>query len=107
MPYDTLSVLGDPTRQRLLDRMRSGPKSVGELADELPITRPAVSQHLKVLREAGLVEEHREGTRHYFSLNPRGFAELRRYIDNMWSDALTAFANHASQKKRTVKERKK
>jgi DNA-binding transcriptional ArsR family regulator len=80
---------------------------VGELAGQLPVSRPAVSQHLQVLKAAGLVEEERQGTRHYFRLNPKSLAELRAHIDSMWRDALTAFsdfadketANHAKRKR--------
>src|SRR5215510_9759400 len=94
---DGFAALADPTRRLVLERLAHNALSVGELAAGLPISRPAVSQHLKVLKAAGLVEEHREGTRHYFSLNPGGFAELRDYIDGMWNDALRAFATHAAQ----------
>jgi DNA-binding transcriptional ArsR family regulator len=85
--------------------MRTGPLSVGELADGLPISRPAVSQHLRILKDAGLVHEHREGTRHYFSLNPAGFADLRQYIDTMWGDALNAFARYAVARNKPIKRK--
>jgi len=95
-----LAVLADPTRRSLLNLMRHKPLAVGELARRMPVSRPAVSQHLKILREAQLVREHRHGTRHYFGLNPAGFADLREYADSMWQEALSAFAVYvAGQKK--------
>ncbi len=95
-----LAVLADPTRRSLLDLMRHKPLTVGELARRMPISRPAVSQHLKILREAQLVREHRHGTRHYFTLNPAGFAGLREYADSMWQEALNAFAAHVAEQTR-------
>ena len=95
-----LAVLADPTRQTLLGLLRRKPLRVGELARHLPVSRPAVSQHLKILKEAQLVREHRQGTRHYFSLDPAGFGELRQYVDFMWQDALTAFAAYVSEQKK-------
>ncbi len=92
-----LGALADPTRQTVLDLLRKGPCTVGDLANRLPVSRPAVSQHLVVLKAAGLVEEERQGTRHYFHLNPRSLAELRAHIDSMWRDALTAFSAFASK----------
>jgi DNA-binding transcriptional ArsR family regulator len=93
-----LAVLADPTRRALLDLLRREPLPVGELARQMPVSRPAVSQHLKVLKEAELVREHRRGTRHYFGLNPVGFAGLREYADSMWQEALNAFATYVAQK---------
>ena len=86
-----LDAVGDPTRRALLERLRRGPMAVGELAEELPVSRPAVSQHLRVLKQAGLVREQAVGTRHYYRLDPRGFAVLRSYFDSFWSEALEAF----------------
>jgi DNA-binding transcriptional ArsR family regulator len=98
--------LADPTRQSMLQLLRSRPQCVGELARLLPVSRPAVSQHLKVLRKAQLVREYRHGTRHYFSLNPVAFGELRQYADSMWQDALNAFAAYVSaQKKSPTKDK--
>jgi DNA-binding transcriptional ArsR family regulator len=94
-----LAVLADPTRRLLLDLLRHKPLPVGELARELPVSRPAVSQHLKILKEAQLVREHRRGTRHYFGLNPSGFGGLREYADSMWKDALNAFAAYVAEQK--------
>ena len=101
-----LVVLADPTRRALLERLRGKLLPVGELARQLPITRPAVSQHLKILKDAQLVSEHRQGTRHYFALNPAGFAGLRDYADSMWQEALGAFASYvAAQASDTTKHR--
>jgi DNA-binding transcriptional ArsR family regulator len=98
--HSILAVLADPTRQSLLQLLRRKPLPVGELARHVPVSRPAVSQHLKILKEAQLVREERDGTRHYFSLDPGGFAELRHYVDSMWQDSLNAFAAHVSQQQR-------
>src|SRR5690242_6403283 len=94
-----LAAVADPMRRTLLELLRSKPLAVGELAEHLPISRPAVSQHLKVLKDAQLVREHRQGTRHYFSLDPAGFGQLREYVDSMWQDALGAFAAYVSEQK--------
>ncbi len=91
--YDTtLDALGDATRRTIFELLRSGPQSVGELADQLPISRPAVSQHLKVLREAGLVRQQAVGTRRIYSVAPEGLQSLRNWVDSMWDDALGRFA---------------
>jgi DNA-binding transcriptional ArsR family regulator len=92
-----MDVLADPTRRRILEKLRRGPCTVGEIAANLPVSRPAVSQHLKLLKETGLVVERREGTRHYFTLSPEGLGELRAYVEGLWSDALNAFAAHVAQ----------
>jgi DNA-binding transcriptional ArsR family regulator len=97
-----LIVLADPTRRALLDLLRHEPLPVGELARQMPVSRPAVSQHLKILKKVQLVREHRHGTRHYFGLDPVGFAGLREYADAMWHQALNAFATYvAEQRART------
>lgn len=93
-----MNALGDPTRRAVFERLRSGPRSVGEIADGLPVSRPAVSQHLRVLREAGLVAERREGTKRIYTLAPRGLVELRAYFDRFWSQALDAFKEAAERK---------
>ena len=98
--FPVLAVLADPTRRSLLDLLRHKPLPVGELARQMPVSRPAVSQHLKVLKEAQLVHEHRHGTRHYFGLSPAGFAGLREYADSMWQEALNAFAAYVADQKR-------
>jgi DNA-binding transcriptional ArsR family regulator len=94
-----LAVLADPNRRLLLELLRSKPLPVGALALHMPVSRPAVSQHLKILKEAQLVREHRQGTRHYFGLNPAGFAGLREYADAMWQGALSAFAAYVAEQK--------
>jgi DNA-binding transcriptional ArsR family regulator len=92
MTYGTaLQCLSDPTRRRVFERLRSGPQSVGVLAAGLPVSRPAVSQHLKALKEAGLVIDRSEGTRRVYYIDPDGLGELRRWIDEFWDDALKSF----------------
>ena len=83
-----MSALGDATRRRIFELLRAGPASVGEIASELPVSRPAVSQHLRVLKEARLVSERRSGTRRLYRLEPEGVGELRDYFDAFWSHAL-------------------
>lgn len=92
MAYATaLSCLADPTRRRIFERLRSGPASVGVVARGLPVSRPAVSQHLKVLKEAGLVIDRPEGSRRVYYIDPDGLGELRAWLDQFWTDALVAF----------------
>ena len=86
------AALHDPTRRSVLDRLRSGPKPVGEIARDLPVTRPAVSQHLKVLKDAGLVADRSEGTRRIYYIDPRGLGAMRAWLDRYWEAALDAFA---------------
>lgn len=95
-----MDALGDPTRRRIFELLESGPRSVGELAGQLPVTRPAVSQHLRVLKEAGLVVERRDGTRRIYRLNPPGLAELRAYFDRFWEKALASFATAANERRK-------
>src|SRR5260370_14054433 len=94
---ELLGAFSDPTRQAVLNLLRQRASTVGELATQLPVSGPAVSQHLQVLKSAGLVEEERRGTRHYFRLNPKSLAELRAQVDSMWRDALTAFSDFANK----------
>jgi DNA-binding transcriptional ArsR family regulator len=94
---ELLAAFSDPTRQAVLNLLRQRPCTVGELAGRLPVSRPAVSQHLQVLKAARLVREERQGTRHYFSLDPESLAELRTHIDSMWRDALAAFSEFAKK----------
>jgi DNA-binding transcriptional ArsR family regulator len=99
MAYDSvMNALGDPTRRAVYERLRTGPRSVGEIAAGVPVSRPAVSQHLRVLKEAGLVQERREGTRRIYELSPRGLAELRAYFEQFWSQALDAYRTAAERK---------
>jgi len=86
-----LGLLGDPTRRAIFELLARRPSSVGELAERLPISRPAVSQHLRVLKDGGLVVVQAEGTRRVYRLNPDGVAALRAWLDRVWDDALTAF----------------
>jgi DNA-binding transcriptional ArsR family regulator len=95
-----MDALGDPTRRAIFEGLRSKPLSVGEIAAELPVSRPAVSQHLRVLREAGLVTERRNGTRRLYRLDPDGVGELRDYFDDFWTDALAAFKAEAERERR-------
>jgi DNA-binding transcriptional ArsR family regulator len=85
------AALADPTRRAVFERLRGGPRPVGELARGLPVSRPAVSQHLRVLKEAGLVSERRDGTRRLYRIDPSGVAALRDYFDDFWTEALAAF----------------
>ena len=86
-----LDALGDPTRRAIVQRLLQGPISVGRLAEEFPVSRPAISQHLRVLKEARLVTDEAAGTRRVYQLNLEGFETLRSYFDQFWSIALTAF----------------
>jgi DNA-binding transcriptional ArsR family regulator len=86
-----LGLLGDPTRRAIFELLARRPCSVQELADQLPISRPAVSQHLRVLKDGGLVVSHAEGTRRIYSLNPDGVTALRAWLDGVWSTALAGF----------------
>lgn len=93
-----LAALADPTRRSLMDRLRERPRSVGELAGLLPVSQPAVSQHLRVLQEADLVNVRREGSRRIYSLERRGLEEVRRYIETFWDEALDGFARAAERR---------
>jgi DNA-binding transcriptional ArsR family regulator len=95
-----MDALGDPTRRAIFERLRAKPLSVGEIADGLPVSRPAVSQHLRVLKEAGLVTERRNGTRRLYRLDPDGVGEVRDYFDDFWTDALAAFKAEAERERR-------
>jgi DNA-binding transcriptional ArsR family regulator len=92
-----LAVLADPTRQALLEMLREKPQRVGDLAARLPVSGPAVSQHLKVLQKAQVVRDQWRGTSHYFSLDPKGFHAIRRYLDLMWRDALGSFGAYVEE----------
>lgn len=90
-----ITALADPTRRAVFERLRGGPRAVGDIARSLPVSRPAVSQHLRVLKEAGLVSERRDGTRRLYSVNGDGLVELREYLEGFWQDALDAFKTAA------------
>jgi DNA-binding transcriptional ArsR family regulator len=92
---DVLDALGDPTRRAVLELLRTGERPVGELAAALPVSRPAVSQHLRVLRGAGLVTERRDGTRRLYRVDPVGLTALRTYLETYWNDVLAAFKDAA------------
>jgi DNA-binding transcriptional ArsR family regulator len=92
-----LGALGDPTRRAIFEQLSGRPAAVGELASLLPVSRPAVSQHLKVLTDAGLVTHHRDGSRRIYRLDPQGIAELRDYLDRFWGQALSGFKAVAEQ----------
>jgi DNA-binding transcriptional ArsR family regulator len=94
---ESLSVLADPTRRHVFERLRGGPRSVSALAAGLPVSRPAVSQHLKALKNAGLVTERSEGVRRIYSVRREGLQELRDWLDGFWSDALEAFKEEAEK----------
>ncbi len=93
----SLAALGDPTRRKIFERIAARPAPVGELARGLPVSRPAVSQHLRVLKQAGLVNETSEGTRRIYRIDPRGIAAIRGWLDGQWASALAAFKDFADQ----------
>jgi DNA-binding transcriptional ArsR family regulator len=93
-----LEALADPTRRAIFELLRDGPRAVGELAGRLPVSRPAVSQHLRVLKGAGLVSERKEGTRRLYRIEPQGLAELRDWIDRFWAEALDGFKATAERR---------
>jgi DNA-binding transcriptional ArsR family regulator len=99
-----LAVLADPTRRDVFERLRAGPRAVSEIAAGMPVSRPAVSQHLKVLKDAGLVEERSEGVRRIYSVRREGLAELRAWLDSFWDDALDAFKLEAERSYRARKK---
>lgn len=96
--HQQLDALGDATRRALLAKLRRGPLPVGELARGLAVSRPAVSQHLRVLKEARLVRYKASGARRFYQLDPKGFAVLRAYLDNFWDEALEAFQSKVEEK---------
>jgi len=93
---NALGALGDPTRQRIFEQLAARPAAVGELARQLPVSRPAVSQHLRVLKEAGLVTETPDGARRIYRIDPRGIAAMRVWLDGHWAAALDAFKDYAN-----------
>ncbi len=93
-----LDALGDPTRRRVFELLKTGPRSVGELAAGLPVSRPAVSQHLMVLENAGLVVHTRQGTKRLYELDASGVEELRAWVDGFWSEALIRFKGAAERR---------
>ncbi|MGZ5872828.1 MAG: ArsR/SmtB family transcription factor [Bradyrhizobium sp.] len=94
---NALAVLADPTRRKVFERLRTGPRAVNIIAAGLPVSRPAVSQHLRALKDAGLVEERSEGVRRIYSLRREGLMELREWLDGFWDDAMEAFKLEAER----------
>jgi DNA-binding transcriptional ArsR family regulator len=101
-----LASLGDPTRRKVFERLRSGPLSVGEIARGMPVSRPAVSQHLAVLKEAGLVVDRPVGTRRVYYIDPRGLSALRAWFDQFWDQALASFQDEVERSIRSDKDKK-
>src|SRR3954454_15690094 len=102
---NALSALADPTRRQVFERLRDGPKPVGTIAHGLPVSRPAVSQHLKALKEAGLVADRPEGTRRVYFIDPHGLGALRKWLDQFWDEALAAFQAEVERGNREQKEK--
>ena len=98
-----IAALADPTRRAVFEKLRDGPRAVGEIARGLPVTRPAVSQHLKVLKDAGLVTDRSVGTRRIYYIDPKGLGAMRAWLDQFWDSALVAFA--AEVERSTTKEK--
>jgi len=94
-----LDALGDWTRRQIFDALKNGPQSVGELAARMPVSRPAVSQHLRVLKDAGLVLDTKDGTRRIYRVDPSGLAGIRAYFDSFWDEALGRFAAEARKER--------
>lgn len=95
----SLEALADPTRRAIVERLRTGPAAVGAIAAELPVSRPAVSQHLRVLEGAGLVSHHAEGTKRIYKVELGGLGELRAYIDRLWDESLERFKKAAEEER--------
>jgi DNA-binding transcriptional ArsR family regulator len=93
-----LDALGDPTRREIFMLLAKAPAAVGDIADAVPVSRPAVSQHLKILKDAGLLSVRRDGTRNIYSADPAGIAVLHAAVERFWRDALATFKDHAEQK---------
>lgn len=92
---NVLTVLADPTRRAIFETLRSGPLPVGRIATQLPVSRPAVSQHLKALKDVGLVTDHARGTSRIYAIRPAGLSDLRNWIEGFWDEALERFKDHA------------
>jgi len=111
MAYESvLAALADPTRRAVFEKLRERPRAVGELADDLPVSRPAVSQHMKVFRDAGLVADRAEGAKRVYYIDPHGLGPLRAWLDQFWDHALEAFraeAEASDKPKPTMRRRRK
>src|SRR5262252_932040 len=109
--YEVLDALGDPTRRLVFERLRTGARSVGEIAERMDVSRPAVSQHLRVLKGARLVTDRAEGTRRLYALDQRGIKTLRSWLDGFWDEALSAFKEaaerEAAKEMKIIKTKKK
>lgn len=106
MTYEmAIAALADPTRRMVLEALRPGPLPVGALAKGLPVSRPAVSQHLRVLSDAGLLTVTQQGTRRLYAIDPHGADGLRAYLDQVWDDALAAYTRAAQEKAETAKRK--
>ncbi len=101
---NALAALADPTRRELFERLRSGPRAVGELASGATVSRPAVSQHLAVLKAAGLVRDTASGTRRVYEIDPKGLGAIRAWLDDMWGGALQGFASDLESEESKNKE---
>jgi len=95
---EVIGVLGDPTRREIFELLSEHPASVGDLAELVPVSRPAVSQHLRVLKDAGLVLDERDGTRRIYRLDPDGVAQMRAYLDRFWNLAMAGFKQRVEQR---------
>ena len=104
---EALTALADPTRRAVFERLRAGPVSVTDIAADLPVSRPAVSQHLKVLKDAGLVRDEADGTRRLYEIDPRGIEQLRDWLDLFWDDALEAFKAEAERSAKLARRKKR
>ena len=100
-PLDGWAALGDPTRRTIFARLATAPRAVGELADTLPVSRPAVSQHLKILKDDGLVLDERAGSRRIYRVNQDGLNQMRAELDMFWQDTLTAYKHHIENTSQT------
>ena len=106
MPYrNALAALADPTRRKVFERLKAGPRSVAAIAQTLPVSRPAVSQHLKILKSAGLVADQSDGTRRIYRIDPNGLTALRTWLDQFWKEALAAFKAEAEGKPPLTRKR--
>jgi DNA-binding transcriptional ArsR family regulator len=103
---NALTALADPTRRSVFEQLHAGPKSVGRIAEAMPVSRPAVSQHLRVLKDAGLVREQQDGARRVYAIDPAGLGPLRRWLDQFWDEALEAFQTEVDRSQSTPRRRK-
>ncbi len=104
---NALKSIGSDARRTILEKLRAGPQSVGVIAKGLPMSRPAVSQHLKVLKDAGMIKDRAEGTRRVYYIDPHGLGELRRWLNEFWDGALESFANEVKAQSVAQSKREK